>query len=91
MLDLLNKRNCPVCGGMLKCKNSDYAKPFREKELFLNMTWQCANCGAEYTAKLELTPDGYEVQDREVNIDAEDNFSAEKFMLGRNNFRRQRR
>ena len=34
MLDLLNKRNCPVYGGMLKCKNSDYAKPFREKELF---------------------------------------------------------
>lgn len=31
MLDLLDKRNCPVCGGMLKCENSDYAKPFREK------------------------------------------------------------
>lgn len=34
MLDLLDKRNCPVCGGMLKCENSDYAKPFREKNSF---------------------------------------------------------
>lgn len=90
MLDLLDKRNCPVCGGMLKCENSDYTKPFIEKEIFLNVTWQCTNCGAEYTAKLELTPNGYEVQDREANINVEDNFSAEKFMLGRNNFRRQR-
>ena len=40
MLDLLDKRNCPVCGGMLKCENSDYAKPFREKELFLNVTYK---------------------------------------------------
>ena len=54
------------------------------------MTWQCTNCGTEYTAKLELTPNGYEVQDREAHIDVEDNFSAEKFMLGRDNFRRQR-
>nr|DAV70175.1 MAG TPA: hypothetical protein [Caudoviricetes sp.] len=30
------------------------------------------------------------MQDREANINVEDNFSAEKFMLGRNNFRRQR-
>ena len=54
------------------------------------MTWQCTNCGAEYTAKLELTSIGYDVQDREAHIDVEDNFSAEKFMLGRDNFRRQR-
>lgn len=45
------------------------------------MTWQCTNCGAEYTAKLELTPNGYEVQDREAHIDAEDNFSAENLCL----------
>nr|DAU70084.1 MAG TPA: hypothetical protein [Bacteriophage sp.] len=30
------------------------------------------------------------MQDREAHIDVEDNFSAEKFMLGRDNFRRQR-
>jgi hypothetical protein len=54
------------------------------------VTWQCTNCGAEYTAKLELTSNGYDVQDREAHIDVEDNFSAEKFMLGRDNFRRQR-
>lgn len=36
MLDLLNKRNCPVCGGMLKCENSDFTNHFIEKGLFLN-------------------------------------------------------
>lgn len=90
MLNLLDKRNCPVCGGILKCENADFTNLFIEKGLFLNVTWQCTNCGAEYTAKLELTSNGYDVQDREAHIDVEDNFSAEKFMLGRDNFRRQR-
>lgn len=48
MLDLLDKRNCPVCGGILKCENADFTNHFIEKGLFLNVTWQCTNCGAEY-------------------------------------------
>ena len=90
MLDLLNKRNCPVCGGMMEFKDSDYENPFHSKALFINATWRCTNCGAEYNAKLELTPNGYEVQDREAHINVEDDFGADKFMLGRNNYRRQR-
>ena len=84
MLDLLNKRNCPVCGGMMECKKTRH-----EYENVFSVKWYCSNCGAEYTAKLELTPTGYVAQDREAHIDISDDFSADKFMLGRNNFRRQ--
>nr|UWI36494.1 MAG: hypothetical protein [Bacteriophage sp.] len=27
MLNLLDKRNCPVCGGILKCENVDTGHP----------------------------------------------------------------
>lgn len=31
MLNLLDKRNCPVCGGILKCENADFTNHFIEK------------------------------------------------------------
>lgn len=84
MNDIFNKRNCLVCGGIM-----EYEKPRYEYENVFFVKWYCSNCGTEYTAKLELTPNGYVAQDREAHIDISDDFSADNFMLGRNIFRKQ--
>lgn len=81
MLDLLNKRNCPVCGGAMECKNSDYENLFHGEEPFLILTWYCTNCGAEYNTRLVLTQTGYEVCAIQAHTNVENDFLDDKFLL----------
>ena len=86
--EILNKRNCPLCGAcVILCKKkytSASVNALNDPEI-INCHWVCTNCGTEFDARFYMDDNHPVTEDRSVTIEAN---TPSVDILGQTNFSR---